>query len=185
MPASDVFKEKSAELLRFIRRRVRSEEDAENILQDVFYQFHRVEILLSPIENVYAWLYRTARNKIIDLWRKKEEIPLSDFLDDNCADGKVLDKITSSSVLSFIADFYAPETEYIKGLFWERFEQALEKLPQKQREIFELTEFEGVSFKELAEQTGLPINTLLSRKHYAVVSLRKSLADIYRDLQEP
>jgi RNA polymerase sigma factor (sigma-70 family) len=180
MSAGEVFKEKGAELFSFIRRRVRSDEDAEDILQEVFYQYHKAVSLLSPIENVYAWLYRAARNKIIDLWRKKKDIPLADLLINDDAEDP-LDEILSNPILDFFKDLNTAETEYAKGIFWERFEEALDRLPQNQRDIFELTEFEGMSFKELSAQTGVPINTLISRKHYAVLSLRKSLADLYED----
>ncbi|MDR2400125.1 MAG: sigma-70 family RNA polymerase sigma factor [Deferribacteraceae bacterium] len=181
MSAGDVFIEKGAELFRFIRRRVRSDEDAEDILQDVFCQFHRAEILLSPIENIYAWLYRTARNKIIDLWRKKKELPVSDFLEDDDTEDN-LNEIVSNPIREFFRAFYPQEDDYIKNIFWERFEAALDKLPPNQREVFELTEFEGATFKELSEEKGIPINTLISRKHYAVLSLRKNLADIHSDM---
>jgi RNA polymerase sigma factor (sigma-70 family) len=174
--SSDVFKDKSGELLRFIRRRVESEEDAEDILQDVFCQFARAESLLTPVENIYAWLHSVARNKIIDLWRKKKETPLADLFKDG---DNFTDNFLSNPVFGFISDFQPSEREYIKSLFWERFEEAFDKLPQNQREVFELTEFEGITFKELSKQTGIPINTLLSRKHYAVLSLRKNLSEIY------
>jgi RNA polymerase sigma factor (sigma-70 family) len=174
--AADVFKDNGGELLRFIRRRVKSDEDAEDILQEVFYQFARAEILLMPVENIYAWLYSIARNKIIDLWRRKKEIPITDL----CKDGdNFTDNFLSNPVFGFISDFCPTESEYIKSLFWEHFEEAFDKLPQNQREVFELTEFEGVTFKELSKQTGTSINTLLSRKHYAVLSLRKNLSEIY------
>jgi RNA polymerase sigma factor (sigma-70 family) len=174
--AAAVFKEKGGELLRFIRRRVQSDEDAEDILQDVFYQFARAESLLTPVENIYAWLYSIARNKIIDLWRKKKEIPITDL----CKDGdNFTDNFLSNPVFGFITDFCPTEREYIKNLFWERFEEVFDKLPQNQREVFKLTEFEGVTFKELSKRTGIPINTLLSRKHYALLSLRKNLSEMY------
>jgi RNA polymerase sigma factor (sigma-70 family) len=131
MASGDIFKDKSGELLRFIRRRVKSEEDAEDILQDVFYQFARAENLLTPIENIYAWLYRTARNKIIDLWRKKKEIPIADFFEDS--ENNFMDDILSNPAFGFITDLYPTETEFIRNLFWERFEEALDKLPQNQR----------------------------------------------------
>ncbi|MDR2104437.1 MAG: sigma-70 family RNA polymerase sigma factor [Deferribacteraceae bacterium] len=181
MPAGEVFKEKSGELLRFIRRRVRTEEDAEDILQEVFYQFYRAINLLTPIENISAWLYKAARNKIIDLWRKKKDIPISDLLKIEYTDSAITD-IINDPYAELLSTFYTPEDEYDKELFWASLEEALDKLPQNQREVFELTEFEGVTFKELSKQTGTPINTLLSRKHYAVISLRKSLVKEYAEL---
>jgi RNA polymerase sigma factor (sigma-70 family) len=116
--------------------------------------------------------------KCLPIHIKKKEIPLAVFDDGT----DFLNELFSNPILNFFEDFSTPETEYLKSLFWERFEDALDKLPQNQRDVFELTEFEGVSFKELAERTGLPLNTLLSRKRYAVLSLRKSLSDIYGDI---
>lgn len=166
------------QLKSFIRKRVSSKEDAEDILQDVFYQLIKaVENTVNPIEQVAAWLYRVARNTIINKGKKKheDELPVSQYDED----GNILKEF--SEVL-FNDDNPTPETEYLRSLVWQELEKALSELPSEQREAFELTEIDGLPVKEVAEASGVSVNTLLSRKHYAVKYLRKKLDGLYRDI---
>lgn len=164
----------------FIRKRVRNSEDAEDILQDVFYQFVKtVENSMNPIEQVSAWLYRVARNLIINRGVKKREVEMPVYRSDD-TDDEVLSEF--SEVLFSNETSPTPETEYLRSLFWLELEKALSELPLEQREIFELTELDGIPVKEISETTGVAVNTLLSRKHYVVLHLRKSLAGLYEDI---
>ena len=174
---AQVFTEYRQRLLKFIRSRVRTLEDAEDIVQDVFYQFARVNDLANPVEQTAAWLYRAARNRIIDSYKKKKNIPFSVLADDDDGDDDLSDFI---DILS--ADATTPETEALRSFVWETIKNALDELPQAQRDIFIKTEFEGQPVKEIAEETGIPVNTLLSRKHYAVKHLRQKLREIYSDM---
>ena len=164
----------------FIRKRVSNKEDAEDILQDVFYQLIKaVENTLNPIEQVSAWLYRVTRNTIINRGKKKQEesFPVSQYDED----GNIMKDF---SELLFYDDnaVVTPETEYLRSLVWQEFEMALSELPPEQREAFELMEMDGLSAKEIAESIGVPVNTLLSRKHYAVKHLRKRLEGLYKEI---
>jgi RNA polymerase sigma factor (sigma-70 family) len=166
------------QLKSFIRKRVSSKEDAEDILQDVFYQLIKaVENTVDPIEQVTAWLYRVARNIIINKNQKKKEEELPAYSYDEEAD-----ILNGLSDILFNDDSPTPETEYLRSLVWKELETALSELPPEQREAFELTETEGLPVKEVAHVTGVPVNTLLSRKHYAIKHLRKRLAGLYKDL---
>jgi len=164
-------------LLKFIRSRVRALEDAEDIVQDVFYQFARVNELANPVEQTAAWLYRAARNRIIDSYKKKKAIPFSVLTDGDDNDDDLSDFI---DILS--ANETTPETETLRSFVWDAIKNALDELPQAQRDIFIQTEFEGLSVKEIAEEMDIPVNTLLSRKHYAVKHLREKLREIYTDM---
>ncbi|GHV50553.1 RNA polymerase subunit sigma-24 [Bacteroidia bacterium] len=163
----------------FIRQRVSNKEDAEDILQDVFYQFVKTaENTLNPIEQVSAWLYRVARNTIINHGTKKSEEPMPAYYDnDNEALNDLSDILFGNKETS-----PSPETEYLRSLVWTELETALSELPPGQREIFELTELDDIPVKEISKTTGIPVNTLLSRKHYAVVHLRKRLVGLYREI---
>ena len=181
--AEDVEKiiiDNQSRLKAFIRKRVPNKEDAEDILQDVFYILVKtVGVSLTPIEQVSAWLYRVARNTVINRGKKKREeaLPTSRYDDD----GNILDDI--SELLFDDGNLVStPETEYLRSLVWEELEKALSELPPEQREAFELMEMEGLPAKEVAESLGIPVNTLLSRKHYAVKHLRKRLEGLYEDI---
>jgi RNA polymerase sigma factor (sigma-70 family) len=160
-------------LRNFIRRRVPDPSDAEDILQEVFYELVETYRLMKPIEQVGAWLFRVARNRITDLFRKrKPEASTNDPA--VTADGEVLtleDLLPSADA--------GPEAAYARTVLLAELEDALEELPEEQREVFLAHEIEGRSFKELAAETGLSVNTLLSRKHYAVVHLRERLREVY------
>jgi RNA polymerase sigma factor (sigma-70 family) len=164
-------------LLGFIRRRVKNDADAEDILQDVWYQFSSV-INSEPIEQTGAWLYRVARNKILDKHKKHTETLLDDMLpdedDDEAPDFKAI----------LMTEAQTPETEYLRNLFWEQLFYALDELPEEQRQVFIWQELEDISFKEIAERTGEKVQTLVSRKRYAVLHLRNRLRQLYQEITE-
>ena len=160
-------------LRNFIRRRVPDPSDVEDILQDVFFEFVETYRLMKPIEQAGAWLFRVARNRIIDRFRKKQPELLQD-LRGASDDGEML----SIEELLPSPD-EGPEAAYARGVLLEEFEAALEELPDEQREVFIAHEIEGKSFKELAAETGVSVNTLLSRKRYAVLHLRDRLQSLY------
>ncbi|HIH2620936.1 TPA: RNA polymerase sigma factor [Burkholderia cenocepacia] len=161
----------------FIRRRIRDPDDAEDVLQDVLHEFVQAYRLPAPIEQASAWLFRTARNRIIDRFRKKKEQPLTDPLDaDDEADSEYrLD-------LALPAHDAGPEALYARTLLLKALQDALDELPANQREVFIAHELEGQSFKEMAAQSGVTLNTLLARKRYAVLHLRARLQPIYDEL---
>jgi RNA polymerase sigma factor (sigma-70 family) len=166
-----VLKERSR-LWNFIRRRVADQTDADDILQDVFYEFTQAYHLPEPIEQVSAWLFRVARNRIIDRFRKKKEVALEDLAtrddDEDCR----LDLMLPSPDAG-------PEAAYTRAMLLQELQLALEELPANQRDVFVAHELDGVSFKEMAAQTGVSINTLLARKRYAVLFLRQRLQALY------
>jgi RNA polymerase sigma factor (sigma-70 family) len=161
-------------LRNFIRRRVADEADAEDILQDVFYELIEAYRLAKPIEQVGAWLYRVARNRIIDRFRKKKPERLAP---ENNPDAESGDSLSLEELLP--SPDAGPEAAYARSILLEELEEALDELPKEQREVFLAHEFEGTSFKELAAETGVSVNTLLSRKYYAVLYLRRRLQTIY------
>ena len=168
------------QLTSFIRNRVANKEDAEDILQDVFYQLVKtVNSALYPIEHVSAWLYRVARNMIINYGTKKREIEFPVYQDDDAYKMILKD---FSEVLFNNETSPSPETEYLCSLVWTELENALTELPPEQREIYELTEMDGIPVKEISKTTGITVNTLLSRKHYAVKHLRRRLEGLYREI---
>jgi RNA polymerase sigma factor (sigma-70 family) len=170
---SSVVNDYRKRLLGFIRKRVNSEDDAQDILQDVFYQFVGNT---EPIGQLTAWLFRVTRNKIIDRQRKQQPVSLDSMFagsDDETA-------FEWSDIL--FDDSKNPETEYLKNMFWQTLHDALAELPAAQREIFELNEMQGIPFKEIAAQTGEAVNTLISRKRYAVLHLRERLGGLRDEL---
>jgi RNA polymerase sigma factor (sigma-70 family) len=175
---SDVVKQEQSRLRNFIRRRVPDPLDAEDILQDVFSELVEANRLLMPIEHVTGWLFRVARNRITDLFRKKRPQNFSDTAvahsDDDDADLGFEDLLPSPDA--------GPDALYVRSVILEELELALDELAPEQREVFVAHEFEGRSFKEIAAETGVSVNTLLSRKRYAVLHLRKRLQSIYDEL---
>jgi RNA polymerase sigma factor (sigma-70 family) len=163
-------------LRNFIRRRVTDESDAEDILQDVFYELIEAYRLMKPIEQVGAWLYRVARNRIIDGFRKKKPQPFSAEKDPDTEGG---DSLSLEELLP--SPDAGPESTYARSILLEELDAALDELPEDQREVFLAHEFEGLSFKEISAETGVGVNTLLSRKHHAVLYLRRRLQSIYDD----
>lgn len=167
----------------FIRKRVSSKEDADDVLQDVFYQLVTyLDEAVSPIYELSAWLNKVAQNTIINRSKKKKEEALPEFKDSEFEESLFRD--FSDILFGTEEASPSPEMEYLRSLVWTELETALSELPVEQREIFELTELEGLPVKDIAHQTGVPVNTLLSRKHYAVLHLRKRLAELYNDLIE-
>src|SRR3954447_20687386 len=171
---TQVINDYSKRLLGFIRKRVANEADAEDILQDVFYQFIGNT---EPIEQLTSWLFAVTRNKITDRQRKKKP----DLLEDMYGDADDEDETLNWSEFFFDAADN-PETEYLRSLFWDELNNALDELPEEQKLVFVLNELEGVPFKIIAEQTGDTINTLISRKHYAVLYLRERLLVLRNEL---
>ena len=170
---SEVVKREQSRLRNFIRRRVPDPRDAEDVLQDVFYRLVEANRLLMPIEHVTGWLFRVARNRITDLFRKKQPENFSDTaIEDEEGEALQIEDLLPSPDAG-------PEALYFRNLLLDELELALEELPDEQREVFVAHELEGRSFKELAEETGVSVNTLLSRKRYAVLHLRERLQDIY------
>jgi RNA polymerase sigma factor (sigma-70 family) len=170
---SEIVAEQRTRLRNFIRRRVSDPSDAEDIVQEVFYELVEANRLLMPIEHVTGWLYRVARNRIIDLFRKKKPERFSDAAIEN-EDGEILqveDLLPSPDA--------GPEALYIRSVLLEELELAIEALPEEQREVFIAHEIDGCSFKELSAETGISMSTLLSRKRYAILHLRERLRSIY------
>ncbi|HTY57484.1 MAG TPA: sigma-70 family RNA polymerase sigma factor [Bacteroidota bacterium] len=163
-------------LLAFIRRRVSTDSQAEDILQDVFYQLLTSYSVTEPLEQMTGWLFTVARNKIIDWYRRKR--PANRSLDE-ALDGS---PVTLSEVLPSPVE--GPDAGYDREVIAEELTEALEELPVKQREVFIMHEIEGRSFNEIQEITGAPLNTLLSRKRYAVQFLRTRLEDLYREITD-
>lgn len=170
---ADVINSYSRRLMGFIRKRVSSEAEAEDILQDVFYQFIGNT---KPIEQLTSWLFAVTRNKITDRLRKKKPELLEDLY--GAADDEAMFNWTDL----FFDSAQNPETEYLRSLFWEVLYNALNELPAAQREVFILNEIEGIPFKEIAAETGETVNTLLSRKRYAVLHLRERLSSLRDEL---
>ncbi|MFZ1634923.1 MAG: RNA polymerase sigma factor [Chitinophagales bacterium] len=172
-------KNERKKLLKFIKTRVGNEEDASDILQDVFYQLASNHGMVETIENMASWLYRVTRNKIIDWYRKRktESIDTMTAFDDEDEDGYFSNLAALSS-----ANSDNPDEVYERQLVWDTMYEALNELPEEQREVFVLHELENKSFNEIAEQTGVSVNTLLSRKRYAVLYLREKLKDLYDEL---
>src|SRR6202142_1985963 len=170
---SEVVQREQSRLRNFIRRRVPDPRDAEDILQDVFYELVEANRMLMPIDHITGWLFRVARNRITDLFRKKRPESLSDTAYED-EDGELLqldDLLPSPDA--------GPEALYARNVLLSELELALDELPEEQRTVFVAHELEGRSFKELATRTGVSVNTLLSRKRYAVLHLRQRLQSIY------
>jgi RNA polymerase sigma factor (sigma-70 family) len=176
----EVIQDNGKRLFDFIRNRVREEEEAEDIFQDVMIELTQSYRMMQPIEKMAAWLFRVARNKITDNYRKKRPVLLDDQFsyrgNDEDEPLYIQDLIKSSEK--------SPDSDFDRALIYEAIEMALDELPPEQREVFVKHELEGKSFKEMAEETGLSQNTLLSRKRYAVMALRDKLQFLYTDLME-
>jgi RNA polymerase sigma factor (sigma-70 family) len=163
-------------LRNFIRKHVADTGEAEDILQDVFYELLEAYRLMKPVEHVTAWLFRVARNRMTDLFRRKKPTSLSNPVSVE-GDGDTLEDLLPSADAG-------PEAVYARSLLLDALEDALEELPQAQREVFVAHELMGQSFKEMSAETGISVNTLLSRKHYAVTYLRQRLQLIYEDFEK-
>ena len=175
---ADVIVKEQPRLRSFIRRRVANEADVEDLLQEVFFELVRAHRLLLPIDFVTGWLYRVARNRITDLFRKKRLESFGDIPQET-EEGELLgleDLLPSQDA--------GPDAQYLRNLLLDEMRQAIAELPPEQREVFVAHELEGRSFKELAAETGVNVNTLLSRKRYAVLHLRKRLQDVHDEFLE-
>jgi RNA polymerase sigma factor (sigma-70 family) len=170
---AEVVKREQSRLRHFIRRRVPDPRDAEDILQDVFYALVEANRLLMPIDHITSWLFRVARNRITDLFRKKRPERLSDsaVADENDEPLHLEDLLPSPDA--------GPDAQYARQVLLDEIELAIHDLPGEQRDVFIAHELEGRSFKEMAAETGVSVNTLLSRKRYAVRHLRERLQNIY------
>ena len=174
---SEAMEREQSRLRNFIRRRVADEGDVEDILQDVFSELVETYRLMRPVEQVGAWLFRVARNRITDLFRKRRPEALSREPTSAGVEGEELsweDLLPSPNA--------GPEAAYARVLVMEELDAALDELPEEQREVFVAHELDGRSFKDLAAETGLSVNTLLSRKHYAVLHLRRRLQAIHDEI---
>jgi RNA polymerase sigma factor (sigma-70 family) len=170
---AEVIREEAPRLRNFIRRRVANTADAEDLLQEVFFELVKAHRLLLPIDFVTGWLFRVARNRITDLFRKKEPEAFSDIaLEDD--EGELL---RIEELLPSPDD--GPEAIYLRGMLLDELELALAELPQEQRGVFVAHELEGLSFKEMSAESGVNVNTLLARKRYAVLHLRERLQSIH------
>ena len=167
-------------LRNFIRKRVADEAEAEDILQDVFYELVEAYRLMRPIEQVSAWMFRVARNRIIDFFRRKKPESLSrePLANAEGYEAPALEELLPSPDAG-------PEAVYARSVLLEELEAAIEELPEEQRDVFIAHEIEDRSFKELSAETGISVNTLLSRKHYAVLHLRERLQSIHDELRNP
>jgi len=170
---AEAVRQEKGRLWNFIRRRVPDAGDAEDILQDVFYELVEAYRAMQPIEQVGAWLFRVARNRITDRFRKKKP----ELFTDQAVAGE--ESLSFEDLLP--SPDAGPEAEYARNVMVEQLDDALDELPDEQREVFLATEFEGYSFRELAEESGVSINTLLSRKRYAIHHLRRRLQKVYEE----
>jgi RNA polymerase sigma factor (sigma-70 family) len=168
-----VIAEQGSRLRNFIRKRVANESDAEELLQEVFFELVRAQRLLLPIDYVTGWLYRVARNRITDLFRKKKPLNFTD----TAAEGEDGELIGIEDLLP--SPDAGPEELYLRQVLLEELEIAIAELPAEQRRVFVGHELEGHSFKEMAEESGVSVNTLLSRKRYAVQALRERLQEVH------
>jgi RNA polymerase sigma factor (sigma-70 family) len=173
---SETIAREQARLRQFIRKRVADDSDAEDIFQEVFYELIDAYRLMKPVEQVGAWLFRVARNRIIDLFRSRKPSILGNDSMPAAEDGEARqwEELLPSSD-------EGPEAAYARGVLLDELDAALEDLPQEQREVFVAHEIEGRSFKELSQAMGVSVNTLLSRKRYAVLHLRRRLQNIYQE----
>ncbi|MBL7817452.1 MAG: sigma-70 family RNA polymerase sigma factor [Saprospiraceae bacterium] len=167
-------------LLAFIRQRIPRQDDAEDILQDVFFEFTEMYRLMKPVEQIASWLFTVARNKITDRYRKKKPLLLEDVFTFTNTNGD--DEPYLIDELLPAANIHSADVEMMRDTIMESLTEALEELPAEQRDVFIWHELEDKSFKEIAAETGVTVNTLLSRKRYAVLFLRERLKSLYEDL---
>lgn len=172
---SAIYEEYNKGLKGFIAKRVNFKEDVEDILQNVFYKLALTNLEDHPIEHISSWLYSVAQNQIIDHYRKKKSESFSSIEEEN-------EGFIDNLMQALNEDSDSPEMKFLQSLVWVELENALDELPPEQRKVFELTEFEGFSFKEISEATGFSVNTLLSRKRYAILYLRSRLKDLYDEI---
>jgi len=175
---TSAYKTEHNRLLGYIRKRIPNSIEAEDILQDIFYQLTVGFNDIRRLESLTAWLYRVADNRITDLFRKKRHNTLS--YSDNMSEGED-GPLTLEEILPSVGT--SPGDEDLKEMIWETIDNTLSRLPEEQRSVFIENEFEEMSFKEISEKTGVGVNTLISRKRYAVLALRKNLNELYKLLK--
>ncbi|HEX9199936.1 MAG TPA: sigma-70 family RNA polymerase sigma factor [Acidobacteriaceae bacterium] len=173
---AEVVKRDEPRLRSFIRKRVLDIGDAEDVLQDVFYELTEAYRMMKPAEQITAWLFRVARNRITDLFRRKKAVSLNDSVDDDEGSRVLEDLLPSPDA--------GPDAIYARNVLLDALDEALDELPENQREVFIAHEMMGRSFKELSEETGASVNTLLSRKRYAVLHLRERLQEVHESFGE-
>ena len=176
---SEIIAEERSRLRNFIRKRVPNQADAEDLLQEVFFEVIEAYRLMEPVHQWSAWMFQVARNRIIDLFRKKR---LGTLGNDPVAVSGERETLRLEDVLP--SPDAGPAEAYARTVLFDELEEALDELPEEQREVFTAHEIEGYSFKEIAARTGVSVNTLLSRKHYAVVHLRRRLQAVYDEFVE-
>ncbi len=174
---TELFRKYQSQLRQFIKRRVTSAEESEDILQDVFYQLIKVDFDEDTVEKASSWLYTVTRNLIIDRHRKQREEEMPCFRESD-EEGAFVREVAN---LMFDEEA-SPETDMLRAVVWEELEEALCELPEEQRVVFEMTELQGIPFREIADSTGIALNTLISRKRYAVMYLRQRLYTVYQEL---
>lgn len=172
---SNAYRSESRKLLGFIRKRISTDVEAEDILQDVFYQLTVGFRDLEKIRNLTSWLYTVAGNRITDFYRKKKHVNIN--YSDQATDGEE-GPLSLEEILPYTG--FSPEDEELRDLIWEKINETLNDLPPEQSEVFIATEFEDLSFREISEKNGIGVNTLISRKRYAVLELRKRLDELYK-----
>jgi len=176
---ASAYKNERKKLLGYIGKRIPDRMEAEDVLQDVFYQLTVGFNDIRRIENITAWLYRVTENKITDMFRKKK-LPKADFRENISEDES--GPLTLEEILP--ADAINPEDEALSDKIWEIISRTLDSLPEEQRSVFTENEFDDISFRDISARTGVPVNTLISRKRYAVLALRQNLKEIYKQVKE-
>jgi RNA polymerase sigma factor (sigma-70 family) len=176
----ETFRRERAKLLNFIRQRVNRQEDAEDIVQEVFYELMMMDRLMKPVEHLASWMFTVARNKITDLYRKKKPLLLEDMVHTKSEEGEDENQYLLAEILPSVAN--RAEDNIMSNAILTALAEALDDLPAEQRDVFVWHELEDKSFKEIADITGTPLNTLLSRKRYAILFLRQRLQHLYDDL---
>jgi RNA polymerase sigma factor (sigma-70 family) len=175
---SETVEKEENRLFNFIRKRVKSTLEAEDILQDVFYQLVRVSDEVNTIEKMSAWLFQVARNEITDLYRKKKNVNFSEVNKAVNEDDEM--RLQFEHCIPDLTDL--PDAVLTREMVWEVLEEGLAELPEEQRSVFTQHEFDDLSFKEIAELTGEPVKTLISRKRYAILHLREKLTELYNEI---
>ncbi len=170
----EIYREYRDPLKGYISKRIPGSEEGEDILQNVFYQLSKTDLVDNPITHISSWLYTVARNQILDRKKKKTETRFRTYENaegESCSQEELIEGEESS-----------PEDAFLHGMVREEMAAALAELPPEQRTVFELTEMEGISFREISDSTGIPVNTLISRKRYAVLHLREKLRHLYEEI---
>ena len=174
----DTFKKERGKLFNFIKKRGLVEEEAEDILQDVFYQFIQAYNSIQNIERSTSWLFKVARNKVTDYFRKKRPVNFSEL---KINEDKDDEEYLLADLMPDFSDL--PDDRFARNLLWEAIMEALDELPEEQRAVFIQHEFENLSFKNIAQNSNVPVNTLISRKRYAILHLRDRLKNFYEELK--